>query len=347
MRKIAVGMSGGVDSSAAAVLLKNSGYEVMGVTLKLYGEPEDISDAALVAKTLGIEHTVPDFSEKFRNNVIDPFVSGYESGRTPNPCLICNKRIKFGAMLDYALENGCDGIATGHYVRREYDSVSGRYLLKKPVDVSKDQSYVLYSLNQKQLSHSLFPLGEYTKPQIRALAADAGLEIASKPDSQDICFVPDGEYAEFIERYRGAPVSPGEYVDTNGKVLGNHGGVIRYTIGQRKGLGIALGRPIFVVSKDAESRRVTLGDEELLFSRRIRIKNVNLIPLDSLTCPMRVAAKIRYNQKEQPAWLHPVENGYLLEFDEPQRAATPGQAAVFYDGEILIGGGTITGALEE
>lgn len=341
MQKLLVGMSGGVDSSAAVALLQKQGFAVGGVTLQLYGTPPDIADAAAVAHTLGISHTVLDLRDRFEEAVIRPFVESYEAGQTPNPCLICNRRIKFGAMLDYALENGYDGIATGHYVKSAVDPISGRHLLLRPSDRSKDQTYVLYSLTQHQLAHAHFPLGGYSKAQIRDLAAQTGLSVAQKADSQDICFVPNGKYAEFIESYRGRPCATGDYVDTSGKPLGQHGGIIRYTIGQRKGLGIALGRPMFVISKDAATREVVLGEEALLFCKTVRLRDVNLIALPSLDAPLRVLAKIRYNQTEQPAILHPDGDGLVLEFDRPQRAITPGQAAVFYDNDVLVGGGVI------
>ncbi|MGI6269863.1 MAG: tRNA 2-thiouridine(34) synthase MnmA [Candidatus Howiella sp.] len=355
MQKVLVGMSGGVDSSAAAALLLEAGMEVGGVTLCLCdGLPggaapdnagRDAEDAAAVAAALGIPHCVAAFREDFEAQVIFPFVRAYLAGQTPNPCVFCNKQIKFGVMLNYALERGFTHIATGHYVRRKTDPVSGRELLLRSADLKKDQTYMLYTLSQKQLAHSLFPLGGLQKQEVRRYAEEKGLVSAKRPDSQDICFVPDGDYAAFIERYTGEKCPPGDYVDRRGSRLGRHGGVIRYTIGQRKGLGIALGRPAFVLEKDAGSRRVVLGEEKYLFARRVAVGQVNLIAAERLDAPLRVTARLRYSQQPQPATLFPEEDGALLEFDTPQRAATPGQSAVFYDGDIVIGGGVIRSPL--
>lgn len=355
MQRVLVGMSGGVDSSAAAALLLDAGVETAGVTLRLYdgaaeermrcGSSREERDAAAVAAALGIPHTVAAFREAFAAAVIAPFIEEYRVGRTPNPCVVCNRRIKFGVMLDYALGQGFTHIATGHYVRRQTDPVSGRELLLRPADLKKDQTYMLYTLSQHQLAHALFPLGELQKTEVRRYAEEKGLISAKKPDSQDICFVPDGDYAGFIERYTGKACPPGLYVDREGNPLGRHGGVIRYTIGQRKGLGIALGRPMFVLEKDAASGRVVLGEEAFLFSRRVAVESVNLIALERLEAPLRVCAKLRYGQSPQPATLFPEEDGAVLEFDAPQRAATPGQSAVFYDGEVVVGGGIIRGAV--
>lgn len=336
--KIALGMSGGVDSSAAALILKNQGYTVGGITLKLFGESDN--DAKTVCEKLNIEHKTVDLTKLFKNTVIENFISEYENGRTPNPCIVCNEKIKFGAMLESALSLDFDMIATGHYAK--ISKQNGRFILEKAKDLSKDQSYVLYGLTQHQLSHTVLPLGEFTKQEIRALAEENGFVNANKKDSQDICFVPDGEYAKFIENETGKPCVSGHYTDINGIVLGKHNGQINYTIGQRKGLGIALQKPQYVLSKDAKSNTVILGDEINLFCKNVIVKNVNFIPFDELKNDLPVKAKLRYRHTEQPATLHPISrNEVLLRFENPQRAPAPGQSAVFYDGDIVIGGGII------
>ena len=342
MEKVLVGMSGGVDSSATALILKEKGYSVTGLTLKLCKEDkeQDISDAKAVCEKLGIEHLTFDLKKEFKEKVIDEFINQYKIGLTPNPCLECNKYIKFGKMLDLALEKGFDKIATGHYARVEKSG--DRFILKKATDESKDQSYVLYSLTQHQLSHLLLPLGNLSKPQIRSLAEEKGLVNANRPDSQDICFVPDGDYAAFIEETDGFASEKGNYVDINGNVLGLHQGVINYTIGQRKGLGIALGKPQFVIDKDAETNTVILGDEEYLFKTEVLVKKPNFIPFDKLEEAMRVSAKLRYRHRAESATIYPLENGNVkIVFDRPQRAPSSGQAAVFYDGDTVVGGGKI------
>lgn len=357
-KKVMVGMSGGVDSSVAAALLMESGYDVSGVTLRLYdGEDyeagrtktccslSDVEDARLVCCKLGIKHYVFNFKERFENSVINDFISEYENGRTPNPCIVCNRRVKFGDMLERAKMLGYDKIATGHYARVETDE-NGRYLLRRPQDKNKDQTYVLYSMTQDQLSRTLFPLGELSKPDVRKTAEKFGFVNASKPDSQDICFVPDGDYAAFIERRAGKSPS-GNFVDKNGNILGKHNGVIRYTVGQRKGLGIALGKPTFVIDKNPVSNNVTLGDEDGLFYRSVFITDLNYIPFDDLKSEMRVTAKLRYRHAEQSAVLKPYgDSQAIITFDEPQRAPSPGQAAVFYNGDIVVGGGTIVKGLD-
>lgn len=347
MEKILVGMSGGVDSSAAALILKDKGFEVAGVTLKLCKEDKerDLSDAKAVCEKLGIKHFVLDLKDDFNRFVISDFISQYKKGLTPNPCLECNKHIKFGKMLEEAEKLGFDKIATGHYAR--VTEKDGRFILLRAADKTKDQSYVLYSLTQKQLSRLELPLGGLSKAEIRKMANSASLVSADRPDSQDICFVPDGDYAAFIEENSNFISQKGNYVNLDGKVLGEHLGVIHYTIGQRKGLGIALGKPQFVIDKSAETNRVVLGDEEHLFKREVMVGEVNFIPFDTLTAKMRVTAKLRYRHIEQPATLYPLSDKKVkLIFDEPQRAPSPGQAAVFYDGEIVIGGGIITGCGE-
>ena len=341
--KVLVGMSGGVDSSVTAKILIDKGYITAGVTLELCDCENDTNtkDALAVCKKLDIEHFAVNLKSEFAHYVIGDFINQYKLGNTPNPCIVCNKYIKFGAMLEKAISLGFDKIATGHYARIRRDS-NGRYILLKALDETKDQSYVLYGLTQNQLSHVLFPLGDITKTEVREIAEREGFINANRPDSQDICFVPDGDYASFIEKNDGAVSKKGNYVDINGNVLGLHNGVIHYTLGQRKGLGIALGKPQFVISKNADNNEVVLGDEEHLFSREVTVDNLNFIPFEKLENEMRVSAKLRYRHKATNAVIKPLEDGKVkINFDEPQRAASPGQAAVFYDGEIVIGGGTI------
>jgi tRNA-specific 2-thiouridylase len=299
-------------------------------------------DAKRAADILGISYQLLDFSEQFRREVIGRFARGYEEGVTPNPCVICNRQIKFGLLLDHALGIGWDKIATGHYARIEYDGNTERYLLKRALDESKDQTYVLYSLAQQMLSHTVFPLGGMRKNDVRKKAAEIGLLNAEKPDSQDICFVEDGDYAGYLTRVCGLKSEPGDFVDTAGNAVGRHKGLIHYTIGQRKGLNLSLGKPVYVVAKDIKSNTVVVGDESELYSREAKVADLNFIPFESLREPKKVTAKTRYSQKDAPATIFPPENGILrVEFDNPQRAVTPGQAAVFYQGEIIIGGGKI------
>ena len=346
-RKVMIGMSGGVDSAVAAHLLRKQGYDVFGVTLRLYngervcGSADDAEDARRVADRLGVPHEVVTLTDCFQQEVMDRFADCYIKGTTPNPCIDCNRYIKFGKMLSYAMELDMGHIATGHYARIEKDA-NGRYLLKKAADAHKDQTYVLYSLTQNQLAHTLFPLGEYCKGEIREIAEAEGFVNAHKRDSQDICFVPDGDYAAFIERHTGRTFPAGDFVDLEGNRLGTHQGIIRYTVGQRKGLGIALGRPAFVCRKDVAANTVTLGDNSDLFSKVLTAHDVNLIACDSLNGDIRVTAKVRYGQAEQPATATMTEEGRLrVEFDAPQRAIASGQSVVLYDGDTVVGGGII------
>jgi tRNA-specific 2-thiouridylase len=365
-KTICAAMSGGVDSSVMAHLLLAEGYRVTGATMTLYrpgmkvdedgiltrdllcggdmpcGSDEDVRDAKAVCDRLGIPHRVYDFGGEFCRHVIGDFVREYEAGATPNPCIVCNKHLKFGALLEAALADGADGIATGHYARVEYDGGSGRHLLKKAADVDKDQTYVLWQLSQDVLSRVLLPLGGYRKAEIRDMAAELQLATAHKSDSQDICFVPDGDYAAFLTRYTGRVPLPGNYILESGQVLGAHKGIIHYTIGQRKGLGIALGQPMFVKSKDPVSRQIVLTTNDRLFERDVFVKNLNLIATDSLKEPIRCEVKIRYNHKGAPATVIPTgADSAHIRFDEPQRAPADGQSAVFYDGDTVIGGGII------
>lgn len=355
LKKILVGMSGGVDSSAAALILKQSGYEVDGCTLKLFdGDTEelpdmrtccsvtDVMDAKSVCRKLGIEHYVFNFKDLFREKVMDAFAQSYINGETPNPCINCNRYIKFDKMLARARELGYDGIATGHYARTAYDEKSGRYLLKKAADERKDQTYVLYNMTQEQLSRTLFPLWNMDKPEIRLLAESHGLVNARKPDSQDICFVPDGDYAAFIERHTGKNFPQGDFIDTDGAKIGTHLGYIHYTIGQRKGLGAAFGKPVFVCGKDPILNTVTLGESSDLMSDTVEAEDINLISVADVKGEMRVTAKIRYNMQAVSGVLTAVGDSRLrVKFDSPVRAAANGQALVIYDGDSVVGGGKI------
>ena len=354
--KALIAMSGGVDSAVAAYLTQSSGFTCAGAIMQLHhkddhngscGSADDVEDARSVAQRLNIPFSVFEFTAEFQKNVMDKFVRCYECGLTPNPCIDCNRHLKFERFLQAARELGCDYIVTGHYARIEKDETSGRYLLKKALHSDKDQSYVLYSLTQDQLSHTLFPLGSMEKAQVRQIAQDQGFLNARKKDSQDICFVPDGDYMAFMERYTKKTYPTGNFLDLKGKVIGTHRGAVGYTLGQRKGLGLAMGAPVYVCGKDMENNTVTVGPNEALFSRQLRAKDWNWFPFPELTEPIRVLAKTRYRQTEQPATVYPEENGFArVEFDEPQRAITPGQAVVLYNGDTVIGGGTITEVIE-
>ena len=349
-KKVAVGMSGGVDSSVCAALLKEAGYEVSGITMllhsatdeKLCGSSSDVDDAKAVANSLGIPLYVCDRKKMFEKEVVDRFSRSYELAETPNPCILCNRYMKFDAMLEEAISLGMDYVATGHYARVEYHEKSGRYLLKKATDKTKDQSYVLYSLNQHQLAHTLFPLGNLEKAEVRKIAEKTELKTAHKKESQDICFVPDGDYAAFIRHYRGISFPEGNFVDQAGNILGKHKGIIHYTIGQRKGLGLSFPCPMYVIAKDLATNTVTLGPIDTLYQSSFYATDINLISVDKILGTMQVAAKIRYNQKEQPAIVKQIdENTIQVTFLEPQKAITKGQAVVLYDGDTVVGGGTI------
>lgn len=345
MKKCVAGMSGGVDSSVTALLLKEMGFEVLGLTLLLHTEKEsqDIGDARAVCDRVGIPHLVVDGREMFREKVMEHFARVYEMGGTPNPCVDCNKNVKIPMIMETMEQQNATHIATGHYVRVEQQGQ--RYLLKKALDPKKDQSYVLYSLTQNQLSHLVFPLGGLTKPEVREIARQHGFATASKSDSQDICFVPDGDYGSFLERYRDKIFFSGDFVDETGRVLGRHAGAIRYTLGQRRGLGIPAESRLYVVGKDMEKNTVTLGSNDRLFARNVFVKDVNLIASDHLQDGEELRARIRYQQKEQPCRVYETgEKSLRVEFLEPQRAVAPGQALVLYDGDTVVGGGTIAGA---
>ncbi len=348
--KALIALSGGVDSACAAILMKNQGYDCIGATMKLHSDnnsscltDKDIEDARKVCENLQIPYNVVDFSKDFDKYVIENFISAYENGLTPNPCIECNFHLKFDKLYDYALENECDIIATGHYARIEYDEKYARRVLKRGLDTKKDQSYVLWRLSKEKLEKTVFPLGNIlSKDEARALATKTGLDVSSKKDSQDICFVPDGDYASFIENYRKKSYPVGDFVNLKGDILGKHKGIIRYTIGQRKGLGLALPAPMYVVNKDLEKNQVILGYNEDLFSKELYATDVNLSAVDSIEKPIRVKAKIRYNQEAKDAYAS-LENGLLhVIFDEPQRAICRGQSVVIYDGDTVLGGGIIS-----
>lgn len=355
MKKALIAMSGGVDSSVSAYLIKQEGYETVGITLKLFTNEDigdlkaktccslkDVEDAKNVSFKLGMKHYVLNFTEQFKEDVISRFVDGYAKGFTPNPCIDCNRFIKFDRLLKKAEEMEFDYIVTGHYAVIEYDEPAQRFLLKKSVDEKKDQSYVLYTLTQHQLSKTLLPLGKMRKSKIRTIALQQDFVNAKKHDSQDICFVRDGNYSEFIESYTGKKYKSGNFIDINGNVIGQHQGIINYTIGQRKGLGLNYHKRFFVCDKNINENTVTLGDSENLYSKHLDAEDINLIACKKIEKPLRVKVKIRYNQKEEFATVEQTADDKIhIEFDSPQRAITKGQAVVLYDKDIVIGGGTI------
>lgn len=352
MAHVFVAMSGGVDSSAAALLLQRAGHQITGVHLRLFREDRDGAaaertdeeDAAAVARRLGFPFQVLDLSQTFRETVVRNFIGEYRAGRTPNPCAVCNRTVKFGALLDRAREMGADYLATGHYARVRWDADAGRYLLLRGLDPRKDQSYFLYGLTQEQLAHVLFPLGDLDKAQVRRIAEERGLVNARKRDSQDICFVPDGKYADFIERTTGAPAPAGDFLDGEGRVLGRHRGIIRYTLGQHKGLGLSTEEPLYVLEKDAAANTIRLGPDSALWSTTLTAADVNWVAVPEPSSPLPVTVKTRYSQREAAAEVEALPGGRCrVTFAEPQRAVTPGQAVVFYRGEAVAGGGTICG----
>ena len=336
-----IAMSGGVDSSVAALLAMDRGLDCIGGTMHLH-DTACAADAAAVAQRLGIPFHEFDCREQFRQLVMDYFVRCYEEGGTPNPCIECNRHLKFGLLLERARELGCAYVVTGHYARIEFDEISGRHLLKKAADEGKDQSYFLCRLSQNQLAHTLFPLGGLTKAEVRRIAEENGFINAKKRDSQDICFVPDGDYMTFLEQYTGKHYPAGDFLDENGKVIGHHREAVAYTIGQRKGLGLAMGQPVYVCGKDMAANTVTVGPNDSLFRRELIADDWNWISIPQLSEPLRCKAKARSRMAEQDATVYPLENGQVkVIFDEPQRAITPGQTVALYAGDTVIGGGTI------
>jgi len=346
--KVVVAMSGGVDSSVAAALLKKEGYQVIGITLQIcpLDEQTPEEDAARVASKLGIPHHVMDFRDIFAQKVIADFCQEYRSGRTPNPCIRCNQYIKFGALLEKARELGADFVATGHHARTEKDKAKGICLLKKGADHRKDQSYMLYSLTREQLCHTLLPIGNYTKAKVLEMSRELQLPIANKPESQDICFIPGGDYASFLKDYVPRAAKPGPVLDEQGSVLGTHRGIMFYTIGQRRGLSISAGKPLYVIAIEPERNAIVVGAKEQALGNELIASGLNWITIARLAQPITVKAKIRYRHHEAEATVTPInEDRVHVKLTEPQMAITPGQAIVFYDGDIVVGGGTIESAI--
>ena len=355
--KALIAMSGGVDSSVAAQMMASRGYECVGCTMRLYENDvvgmdlmdtccsyENTQDARSVTEKIGIPYHIVHYENLFRQEVIEPFIDEYLHGRTPKPCIECNRKLKFQHLYEKMQALGCDMLVTGHYARVRFDEESGRYQLLKALDLAKDQSYVLYVLTQEQLAHVQFPLGEQDKHKTREIASESGFQNAGKHDSQDICFVPDGDYAGFIERYSGKTCPAGDFVDADGNVLGRHKGIIHYTLGQRRGLGLPAANRLYVTGIDPESNTVTIGSNDDLMKTTLYARKVNLIAMDRIETPLRCSAKIRYRHKEQPCTVtQPEEDLLKVVFDEPQRAITPGQSVVLYDGDVVLGGGVIVG----
>ncbi|WP_371370756.1 tRNA 2-thiouridine(34) synthase MnmA [Sporomusa aerivorans] len=355
--RVVVAMSGGVDSSLTAALLVHQGYDVIGATMQIWEKDQDnhnpdsrgccsisaVDDARRVANKLGIPYYVLNFRDMFQETVVNYFMAEYSAGRTPNPCIACNRYVKFEGLLAKALALDAQYVATGHYAQIMFDADRHRYILRKGVDPSKDQSYALYHLNQHTLRHFLMPLGSFAKTETRKMARELGLSVADKPDSQEICFVPNDDYKAFLKERIPASLKPGNIVDVSGKILGKHQGVQLYTVGQRKGLGLAVGRPLYVVALDAERNQVIVGADEDVFASELIAGDLNFITIDSLDEPLAVTAKIRYSAQPAQATVTPVNNGQVhVKFTDPQRAITPGQSVVFYDGDIVVGGGIIS-----
>lgn len=348
-RKTLIAMSGGVDSSVAAYLTRQTGFPCAGAIARMCDETltdgdfqQNIRDAKAIAQRLDMDFHIIEAADAFKQAVVDNFICAYEQGLTPNPCVQCNRHIKFSFLLDKALELGYDAIVTGHYAKIRQDEATGRYLLYKAVDNAKDQSYFLACLNQHQLAHACFPLGEFTKGEIRRIAEEQGFLTARKKDSQDICFIPDGDYMAFIRRYTGKNFDGGNFLDLQGNVVGKHCGAMGYTLGQRKGLGLAMGAPVYVCAKDMAANTVTVGPEDALYTSTLLAGDANWFPFPVLAEPLRVEAKARSRHTPQAATVYPAENSFRVVFDAPQRAITPGQTVVLYQGDMVIGSGRIT-----